>query len=155
VWVSQLAQYKGLPSVPKVQDSQIDLPKTWVRYFDALLPIDLVTALCFLTFSVSLGLVALVDSRPFRTVTAAAFTLTVTAILTTSLPYTIINFTKITARVEKASFYSSWYGFQGNREKPSWAPDSAPWFGFTPGWFYSENIPSGFVWYLIYGVVTF
>jgi hypothetical protein len=154
VRVSQLAHDKGLPSVPKDQDYDIALPNTAVRYFDALLPIDLVIALCFLAFSVSLGLVAVADYRAFRTAAAAVLSLTVTAILTTALPYTIINFTKIAGRVEIASFYSSWYSFQGNGERPSWYPDSEPWFGFTPGWFYATNISSGFVPYLAYGVVT-
>ncbi len=152
VSVSKLLQDKGLPSIPK--DRNISLPKSSVRYFDALLPVDLFIGLCFLAFSVSLGLVAVTDSRVFRTAGAAATSLTVTAILTTALPYTIITFTKITSTVEHACFFSSWYNFQGNRLRPSWYPDSEPWFGFTPGWFYAENILSGFVSYLTYGVVT-
>jgi hypothetical protein len=60
----------------------------------------------------------------------------------------------IQARVENASFYSSWYSFQGNHKRPSWYRASDPWFGFTPGWFYAENIPSGFVPYLTNGIVT-
>jgi hypothetical protein len=152
VSVSKLLQEKGLPSIPT--DRNISLPKTSVRYFDALLPIDLFIGLCFLAFSVSLCLVAVADRRVLRSAGAAWISLTVTAILTTSLPYTIINFTKISSKIENASFFSSWYSFQGNQMRPPWYRDTDPWFGFTPGWFYAENILSGFVSYLTYGVVT-
>ena len=65
-----------------------------------------------------------------------------------------MEFTTIKDRVEIASFLSSWYSFQGNQVKPYWYPDRWPWLGFTPGWFYAENTPSGFVSYMAYGVVT-
>jgi hypothetical protein len=100
VRLSTILQDKGLPGIPKDQDFDISLPNTSVRYFDVLLPIDLTIGLGFLAFSGSLGWLAVTDKRALRTAATAALCLTITTILTTALPYTIINFTKTTASLD-------------------------------------------------------